>query len=93
VLLTSGADDRMWRSAIFSEYAVRRAQRFGAGDRVEHVSYPDAGHACSAPPGYAVPIELVHPVDGSCTSLGGTLAGTNAARRDSWRRLLDLIGV
>jgi pimeloyl-ACP methyl ester carboxylesterase len=93
VLLTSGADDRMWRSATFSEYAVRRAQRFGAGDRVEHVSYPDAGHACSAPPGYAVPIELVHPVDGSFTSLGGTLAGTNAARRDSWRRLLDLIGV
>lgn len=93
VLLTSGADDRIWRSSLLSEYAVRRAERFGAGDRVEHVVYPGAGHACSAPPGYAVPIESVHPVDGTIDTLGGTRAGNNAARRDSWRRLLDLVGV
>jgi hypothetical protein len=60
---------------------------------VEHLTYPDAGHACSAPPGYAVPIESVHPVTGETDTLGGTLPGNNAARIDSWRRLLDLIGV
>lgn len=93
VLLTSGEDDRIWRSTMLSEYAVRRAVRHGTADRVEHITYPDAGHACSAPPGYAVPIESVHPVTGETDTLGGTLPGNNAARIDSWRRLLDLIGV
>jgi dienelactone hydrolase len=91
VLLTSGEDDQIWRSTRLSEYAVRRAARCGAEDRVEHVAYPDAGHACSAPPGYAVPSTSVHPVDGVTSSLGGTRAGNNAARLDSWRRLLDLL--
>ncbi len=93
VLLTSGEDDQVWRSTLLSEYAVRRAARCGAADRVEHVAYPDAGHACSAPPGYAVPSSSVHPVDGVTSPLGGTRAGNNAARLDSWHRLLDLIGV
>ena len=92
VLLLSAADDRLWPSAALSAYAVRRAERLGATDRVEHVSYPEAGHACSAPPGYAVPIQLVHPVDGSFSTLGGTRAGNNAARVDGWRRVLDLLG-
>ena len=93
VLLTSGEDDQIWRSTLLSEYAVRRAARIGGADRVEHVAYPDAGHACSAPPGYAVPIESVHPVDGVVSTLGGTRAGNNAARIDTWRRLRDLLGV
>lgn len=93
VLLTSGLDDQIWRSSLLSQYAVLRAERLGATDRVEHVAYPDAGHGCSAPPGYAVPIVSVHPVDGFASTLGGTRAGDNAARRDTWRRLLDLLGV
>lgn len=93
VLLTSGEDDQIWRSSLLSEYAVRRAARYGATDRLQHVSYPDAGHACSAPPGYAVPIESVHPVAGTVDTLGGTRAGNNAARRDSWRRTLAFLGL
>ena len=93
VLLTSGQDDQIWRSTLLSQYAVQRAARLGVADRVEHVAYPDAGHACSAPPGYAVPIESVHPVDGVTSTLGGTREGNNAARIDSWRRLRDLLGV
>jgi hypothetical protein len=57
------------------------------------VAYPDAGHACSAPPGYAVPIESVHPIAGTVDNLGGTRAGNNAARRDSWRRTLAFLGL
>ena len=76
VLLTSGEDDQIWRSTLLSEYAVRRAARCGATDRVEHVAYPDAGHACSAPPGYAVPSTSVHPVDGVTSSFGGHAPAT-----------------
>jgi dienelactone hydrolase len=92
VLLTSGQEDQVWRSTLFSDYAVRRAARAGASGRVEHVAYPDAGHACSAPPGYAVPIGRADPADGRLF-LGGTREGNQAARRDTWRRLLDLVGV
>jgi dienelactone hydrolase len=92
VLLLSAADDQLWPSARLSAYAERRAARVGATDRVEHVAYPEAGHGCSAPPGYAVPLAFVHPVDSSFLTLGGTRAGNNAARVDGWRRVLGLLG-
>jgi hypothetical protein len=34
-----------------------------------------------------------HPFDGEPVTFGGTRAGNQAARRDAWRRLLDLLGV
>jgi hypothetical protein len=35
----------------------------------------------------------VHPVAGTVDTLGGTRAGNNAARRDSWRRTLAFLGL
>ena len=52
---------------------------------------PDAGHAAGAPPGYPVPEGVVAPIDGFSFSFGGTRAGNQTARRDSWRRLIDLV--
>jgi hypothetical protein len=92
VLLVSGLDDQMWRSSMLSDIAVRRAVRLGVADRVEHLAHPDAGHACGAPPGYPVPSGIRHPVDGVYSAFGGTRAGNQAARRTSWRKLLDLLG-
>ena len=91
VLLLSAQDDRMWRSSLLSEYAVRRARRLGVADRVEHVAYPDAGHACCTPPGFAIAAEIVHSLDGAPYSMGGTLPGNQAARLDSWRRTVELL--
>lgn len=91
VLLVSGRDDRMWRSAVLSDLALRRAERLGVDDRVEHVAHPDAGHACGAPPGYPVPTGIRHPVDDVYTAFGGTRAGNQFARRTSWRKLIDLV--
>jgi dienelactone hydrolase len=92
VLLLSAEDDRMWRSSMLSEYAVRRARRVGASDRVEHVAYADAGHACGTPPGFAIPAEVVHSLDDTPYEMGGTLPGNQAARLDSWRRTLEFLG-
>jgi dienelactone hydrolase len=92
VLLLSGLDDRMWPSSLLSDIAARRAERLGVADRVEHVAHPDAGHACGAPPGYPVAPGVRHPVDGVYSAFGGTRAGNNAARLDSWHRLLALLG-
>ena len=65
-----------------------RAERYGAAERVRHLSYPDAGHLTGLPPGFAVPAGISHPVDGVHYSFGGTRAGNHAARRDSWRELV-----
>ena len=92
VLLLSGEDDRMWPSARLSEYAAERARRLDVADRVEHVAYPDAGHLACVPPGFPTVTEIVHPVDGSFSQFGGTRSGNQAARRDAWRRLLELTG-
>jgi pimeloyl-ACP methyl ester carboxylesterase len=92
VLLLSGEADALWPSASLSELAVRRAERLGVADRVVHVAYPDAGHACCQTPGYAIQDGIVrHPLDGFEFRLGGTRAGNQAARLDSWRRVRELV--
>ena len=91
VLLLSGDDDQVWSSTRLSEIARQRALRCGAGDRVEHVVQPDAGHAAGAPPGYPVLEDVAAGSDGFSFSFGGTRTGNQAARRDSWRRLIDLV--
>ncbi len=85
VLLLSGEDDAMWPSARLSRIAEDRAARVGVADRVTHVAYPDAGHFCTTPPGF--PLMAPGVVRG-----GGSRTGNQAARRDSWRRLLDFVG-
>jgi dienelactone hydrolase len=85
VLLLTGEDDAMWPSARLSRIAEARAAREGAADRVTHVAYPDAGHFCTTPPGFPIMSEDV-------VRNGGTRAGNQAARLDSWRRLRDFVG-
>lgn len=85
VLLLSGEDDAMWPGARLSRIAEARAAREGAADRVTHVAYPRAGHFCTMPPGFPLTSEDV-------VRNGGSRAGNQAARLDSWRRLRDLVG-
>ena len=85
VLLLSGEDDAMWPSARLSRIAEARAAREGAAERVTHVAYPDAGHFCTTPPGFPTTSEDV-------VRNGGSRAGNQAARLDSWRRLRDFVG-
>jgi dienelactone hydrolase len=92
VLLLTGADDQLWPATRLSDIAVRRAQTHGAGDRVEHISYPGAGHLTGVPPGVPVVQRAVHPVDGSIMDFGGTAVGNRAARRAAWRQLVTFIG-
>lgn len=91
VLLLSGDDDQVWSSTRLSEIARQRAVRLGAGDRVEHVVQRHAGHASGAPPGYPVIEATVEGSDGYAFSFGGTRAGNQAARRDAWWRVIDLV--
>jgi uncharacterized protein len=89
VLLVSAEDDRLWDATRLTRIAEVRADREGAGDRLTHVAYPDAGHMIGNPPGFPIRTGLV---DGERTiAFGGSRAGDQAARVDSWRRLLELV--
>ena len=85
VLLLSGEDDSMWPSTRLSRIAEARAEREGVADHVEHVAYADAGHFCTTPPGFPILADTV-------LRNGGSRHGNQAARLDSWRRVLDLVG-
>ena len=87
VLLLSGEADGFWPSTRLSKIAEDRAQREGAGDKVVHVAYPDAGHQVAVPPGFPMPSSIQ--VDGHTLTPGGSRTRNQAARLDCWRRLLD----
>jgi pimeloyl-ACP methyl ester carboxylesterase len=87
VLLLSGEDDQLWPSTRLSQIAADRADREGAGDRVLHVAYPDAGHAIGLPPGF--PSRAAFDEGGYTVRFGGSLTGNHAARLDAWHRLLE----
>jgi dienelactone hydrolase len=89
VLLVSAEDDQLWDATRLTRIAEVRADREGVGDRLTHVAYPDAGHMIGNPPGFPIRTGLV---EGERTiAFGGSRAGDQAARVDSWRRLLELV--
>jgi pimeloyl-ACP methyl ester carboxylesterase len=87
VLLISGENDGLWPSARLSRIAEDRARREGAGDKVVHVAYPDAGHQAGLPPGFPMP--SVFNADEFTLRPGGSRTGNHAARVDGWRRILE----
>ena len=87
VLLLSAEDDRRWPSADLSDFALRRLQRARHPFPFEHVRYPGAGHGIGPPP--FGPTELVAPGPGVLLALGGSVAGTSAARADAWLRTIE----
>lgn len=82
VFLFSGSDDKLWPAAAMGERAAARARANGAGDRITHRVYPDAGHVVGAPPG------LVASANGPDEAVGGTVEGNRAARAAAYRDTL-----
>jgi dienelactone hydrolase len=92
LLLLSGAADAMWPSADHGERIVARMRAHGLGDRVEHVVYPEAGHAFGIP---HLPVLAYsrHPILNLDFAYGGSLDGVARARVAAWRRRLDFLSV
>jgi uncharacterized protein len=85
VLLVSGGDDQMWPASRMSRMLVERARRFGRGNLVRHLDFPEAGHAL-----FAVDPEqdLKQPIP---FDLGGSEAAQAHAHEAAWpqaRRIL-----
>jgi uncharacterized protein len=78
VLLVSGGDDRMWPASRMARMLVERARRFGRGHVVQHLDFPEAGHALFAVDATA---ELKQPIP---FDLGGSEAAQASAHAAAW---------
>jgi dienelactone hydrolase len=81
VMLVSGGDDQTWPSDIFARRVVARAK----GVRVEHLTYPRAGHVTR------VPNQPRVDGDDSIFDDGGSPMDNAAASRDSWPRVVEFL--
>lgn len=85
VLLISGGEDGLWGATPMSERIERRLKAHRFRHRVEHLSYPGAGHAILGPPPASV--EKAAPL----AQLGGTAQANLDARADAWPRTLAFL--
>jgi dienelactone hydrolase len=91
VLLISGRQDQVWKSASMSEQAMSRLQRNHFAYAYKHVAYDGAGHAIGRPYTSTMDLEARHPLSGRIMHFGGTPEGTAHAREDSWRQTLAFL--
>lgn len=85
VLLVCGENDRLWPSCVMSRQLEARATREG-GPPVTVLAYRDAGHGSVGPP-----LKPNDPHYNDLGFMGGSVAGNNAARADSWPKLLEFM--
>ncbi|XP_064569890.1 acyl-coenzyme A thioesterase 5-like [Zonotrichia leucophrys gambelii] len=88
-LLVVGEDDRMWKSSLYAELAIRRLRQHGK-DNFELLSYPGAGHRIDPPstPFCQVAMDRVLGVP----VLGGGESKAHAhAQEHSWRRIQEFL--
>ena len=88
ILLISGQDDKVWPSALFSEFVIQRLKANNFKHQFKHLTYPNAGHSVGPPYRPITTLEFVHPISGVLMELGGTATGNAHACADSWQQLL-----
>jgi dienelactone hydrolase len=86
VMVICGKLDSLWPSCRMSAQVVARLQTNGFGHAVQLLEYPTGGHSVFGPP-----LAPEDPALASLGNLGGSAAGNNAARTDSWPKALTFI--
>ncbi len=84
ILLVSGGQDGLWGATPMSDRLAGRLRTAGFPHRVEHLAYPEAGHAVFGPP---VPPERGE----ALAQFGGTAEANVAARADAWPKILAFL--
>ena len=92
VLLISGKDDAMWPSERLAEIALRRLEAHHFPHQYRHLSYAGAGHMIGTPYMPTTVLASLHPLTGEYFAYGGTPRAYAAAREDSWREILKMLG-
>jgi dienelactone hydrolase len=92
VLLISGTDDAMWPSERLADIARRRLDAHQFQHPYRHLSYAGAGHLIGTPYVPTTVLASRHALTGESVAYGGTPKAYAAAREDSWREILKLLG-
>ena len=92
VLLISGKDDAMWPSERLAEIARRRLEEHHFPHSYRHLAYDGAGHMIGMPYTPTTVLASRHPLTGELFAYGGTPQAYAAARLDSWREILKMLG-
>ncbi len=86
ILLVSGEADTLWPSTEMANRVEARLRAHNFTHPVEHLAYPDAGHAV-----FGAPVRADAPGLQNVTVVGGTVEGLVAARADLWPRTLTFL--
>jgi pimeloyl-ACP methyl ester carboxylesterase len=86
VLFGSGRADRLWPSDSMAQLAMDRLHRHSHPFPDQHVSFENTGHWL--PSSYVPTAGLKGPMS---EQIGGTPAGTAAAQREWWSKVLELL--
>lgn len=85
IMMVCGEADNLWPSCQMAREVERFARANGKTD-VTLLAYPEAGHLVQGPPAQPDSEEYANLDYG-----GGTVAGTQAARKDSWPQVLKFL--
>jgi dienelactone hydrolase len=87
LLLTSGGRDNVWPSARMATALVQRLRGASYAYHVEHLEFPDAGHAVfNYPP--TLPAEFEVEKNGEASLFGGTPQANHDAQTATWKATL-----
>lgn len=92
VLMISGEDDHLWRSAAMADAVVARLKHYHFAYSFANLKYPHAGHSAGRPD--IVPAwhgRVRHPVSGREIDLGGSAAGDAESSLDAMPKVLDFL--
>jgi dienelactone hydrolase len=85
ILLVCGEQDTLWPACPMARQLAQRARSHG-GPNVTLLAYPDAGHAVFGPP-----VAEDRLAKSGFENVGGTNAGNNRARAESWPRAIAFL--
>lgn len=89
ILLLSGDDDQLWPSTFMARQLASRLADHRHPYRVEHLSFPGAGHVLT--PGFDPYVtEVKHPL-GLTLALGGAPEANRLAQEKSWSSVLQFL--
>jgi dienelactone hydrolase len=91
VLAIAGIDDRIWPAAPSANVIMRAFDETNPRTPHESLLYAGSGHGVGTFPYRPVGVVGIHPVTGSSQDRGGTRPADEAARRDSWPKVLELL--
>jgi dienelactone hydrolase len=91
VLLLSGADDKLWPSALMSDEVMKRLRAHKHPYPDQHLRYEHCGHSFAVPHLPTTVTRPKHPVTKQEIELGGTAEANAYAAWDSWPRVLRLL--